>query len=50
MSRLLEQPVNGTTYASAGVSIESGDDIVVLHNDDEVYRTGRVVMGDALQF
>lgn len=28
MSRLLEQPVNGTTYASAGVSIESGDEVV----------------------
>ena len=25
MSRLLEQPVNGTTYASSGVSIEAGD-------------------------
>ncbi len=25
MSRLLEQPVNGLTYAGAGVSIESGD-------------------------
>ena len=25
MSRLLEQPVNGTTYANAGVSIEAGD-------------------------
>ena len=25
MSRLLEQPVNGSTYASAGVSIEAGD-------------------------
>jgi hypothetical protein len=31
------------------LSIESGDDIVVLHNDDEVYRTGRVLMSDALQ-
>jgi hypothetical protein len=31
------------------LSIESGDDIVVLHHDDEVLRTGRVVMGDALQ-
>jgi len=25
VSRLLEQPVNGTTYASSGVSIEAGD-------------------------
>ncbi|HUZ41599.1 MAG TPA: phosphoribosylformylglycinamidine cyclo-ligase [Acidimicrobiales bacterium] len=25
MSRLLEQPLNGTTYASSGVSIETGD-------------------------
>ena len=25
MSRLLEQPLNGTTYASSGVSIEAGD-------------------------
>ena len=25
MSRLLEQPLNGTTYARAGVSIEAGD-------------------------
>lgn len=31
------------------LSIESGDDIVVLHNDEEVYRTGRALMGDALQ-
>ena len=25
MSRLLEQPINGMTYASSGVSIEAGD-------------------------
>lgn len=31
------------------LSIESGEDLVVLHNDDEVYRTGRALMGDALQ-
>jgi hypothetical protein len=31
------------------LSIESDDDLVVLHNDDEVYRTGRALMGDALQ-
>jgi hypothetical protein len=31
------------------LSIQSGDDLVVLHNDDEVYRTGRTLMGDALQ-
>ena len=28
MSRLLEQPVNGTTYAGSGVSIEAGDEAV----------------------
>jgi phosphoribosylformylglycinamidine cyclo-ligase len=28
VSRLLEQPVNGLTYASAGVSIEAGDEAV----------------------
>jgi phosphoribosylformylglycinamidine cyclo-ligase len=28
VSRLLEQPVNGTTYAGAGVSIEAGDEAV----------------------
>ena len=28
MSRLLEQPVNGSTYASSGVSIEAGDEAV----------------------
>jgi phosphoribosylformylglycinamidine cyclo-ligase len=28
VSRLLEQPVNGTTYAVAGVSIEAGDEAV----------------------
>ena len=31
------------------LSVPSGDDIVVLHNDDEVYRTGRALMGDALR-
>ena len=31
------------------LSIESDDDLVTLHNDDEVYRTGRALMGDALQ-
>jgi hypothetical protein len=31
------------------LSIESSEDLVVLHNDDEVYRTGRALMGDALQ-
>lgn len=31
------------------LSIESGDDLVVLHNDEEVYRTGRALMGDALK-
>lgn len=31
------------------LSIASSDDLVVLHNDDEVYRTGRALMGDALQ-
>ena len=31
------------------LSIASGDDIVVLHNDDEVYRTGRALMGEVLQ-
>ena len=31
------------------LSIESDDDLVVLHNDDEVYRTGCALMGDALQ-
>jgi phosphoribosylformylglycinamidine cyclo-ligase len=28
VSRLLEQPVNGTTYAGSGVSIEAGDEAV----------------------
>jgi phosphoribosylformylglycinamidine cyclo-ligase len=28
VSRLLEQPANGTTYASSGVSIEAGDEAV----------------------
>ena len=28
MSRLLEQPLNGSTYAAAGVSIEAGDEAV----------------------
>jgi hypothetical protein len=31
------------------LSIGSGGDIVVLHHDEEVYRTGRVLMNDALQ-
>lgn len=31
------------------LSIESDDELVVLHNDDEVYRTGCVLMDDALQ-
>jgi CobQ/CobB/MinD/ParA nucleotide binding domain len=31
------------------LAIASRDDIVVLHNNDDVYRTGRVLMGDALQ-
>ena len=31
------------------LSIQSDDDLVVLHNDDEVYRTGCTLMGDALQ-
>ncbi len=31
------------------LSIESKDDILVLHNDEEVYRTGRVLMGEVLQ-
>ena len=31
------------------LSIESGGDIIVLHNDDEVYRTGRVLMGDVMR-
>ncbi len=31
------------------LSIKPGDDFVVLHNDDEVYRTGRTLMGDVLQ-
>lgn len=31
------------------LSIEAGEDIVVLHNDDDVYRTGLVLMGDALE-
>jgi hypothetical protein len=31
------------------LSMESSDDIMVLHNDDEVYRTGRVLMGDAMR-
>jgi hypothetical protein len=31
------------------LSVESGDDIVVLHNDDAVCCSGRVLMGDALQ-
>ncbi|MFT3769330.1 MAG: AAA family ATPase [Minicystis sp.] len=30
------------------LSIASNDEIVVLHNDDEVYRTGRALMGDVL--
>jgi hypothetical protein len=34
--------------AEETLSIASKDEIVVLHNDEEVYRTGRVVMGDAL--
>jgi hypothetical protein len=35
--------------AEETLSIASGEEIVVLHNDDEVYRTGRALMGDALQ-
>jgi hypothetical protein len=35
--------------AEETLSIASKDDIVVLHNDEEVYRTGRVLMGEALQ-
>ena len=31
------------------LSIGSDDDLVVLHNDDEVYRTGCVLMDEALQ-
>jgi hypothetical protein len=31
------------------LAIESDDDLVTLHNDDEVYRTGRALMGDALR-
>ena len=31
------------------LAIGSDDDLVVLHNDDEVYRTGRALMGDAFQ-
>src|SRR5262249_5207326 len=30
------------------LSIQSGDDIIVLHSDEGVYRTGRALMGDAL--
>ena len=30
------------------LSIGSSDEIVVLHNDEEVYRTGRVLTGEAL--
>ena len=38
----------GPTSAET-LSIEADADLVVLHNDDEVYRTGCVLMGDALQ-
>lgn len=31
------------------LSIASNDDLLVLHNDDEVYRTGRALMGELLR-
>lgn len=32
-----------------GVSISSADDILVLHNDDDVYRSGRVLLKDLIR-
>ncbi len=45
MSRLLEQPVNGTTYASSGVSIEAGDAAVERIKDVVASTTRAEVLG-----
>jgi phosphoribosylformylglycinamidine cyclo-ligase len=45
VSRLLEQPVNGTTYASAGVSIEAGDAAVERIKDIVASTTRTEVLG-----
>jgi hypothetical protein len=44
VQRYLNEP--GPT-AEETLSIASDDEIIVLHNDDEVYRTGRALMGEA---
>lgn len=45
MSRLLEQPLNGTTYASSGVSIEAGDEAVERIKHLVASTTRREVLG-----